>query len=49
MKEITQEKTGTKAAMGLELEIVPKREGKSACGYAPKSLFSKLQIKEGDV
>lgn len=42
------EKIGTKAAMGLEQEKVPKRAGRSAFGYPPKSLFSKVQIKEGD-
>lgn len=48
MKEIAWTKIGTKAAMGLELEEVPKRAGRSALGYPPKSLFSKVQIKEGD-
>lgn len=48
MKEIAWEKIRTKAAMGLELEKVPKRTGRSAFGTCPKSLFSKVQIKEGD-
>lgn len=48
MKEIAWEKIGTKAAVGLEQEKMPKRAERSAFGYLQKPLFSKVQIEEGD-
>lgn len=45
MKEISQEKRGAKAALGLGLVKGPKGAGRSAFGYPPQSLNSKVQIK----
>lgn len=47
MKDISQEKVGTKAAMGLGLVKVPKGAGSAAFGYPPQSVHSKAQLKEG--